>query len=46
MNSFKTGKTSSKIYSKSVKPVVKRSNLCLKMRLIEGVKELRISGLC
>ena len=46
MKLFKTIKTSSGTYSKSVKPVVKRSNLCLKMRLIEGVTELRISGLC
>ena len=46
VNLFKTNKTSSKTYSKPVKPVVKRSNLCLKMRLIEGGTELRKSGLC
>ena len=46
MNLFKTSKTSSRTYSKSVKPVVKHSNLCLKMRLIEGVTELRKGGLC
>ena len=46
MNLFKTIKTSSGTYSKSVKPVVKRSNLCLKMRLIEGVTELRKSRPC
>ena len=45
MNLFKTSKTSRRTYSKSVKPVVKRSNLCLKMRLIEGVTELRKNGL-
>ena len=46
VNLFKTNKTSSKTYSKPVKPVVKRSNLCLKMRLIEGGTELRKSKLC
>ena len=45
MNLFKTSKTSRRTYSKSVKPVVKCSNVCLKMRLIEGVTELCISGL-
>ena len=46
VNLFKTNKTSSKTYSKPVKPVVKCSNLCLKMRLIEGGIELRKSELC
>ena len=46
MKLFKNSKTSSRTYSKPVKPVVERSNLCLKMRLIEGVTELRKSGLC
>ena len=32
MNLFKTSKTSRRTYSKSIKPVVKRSNLCLKMK--------------
>ena len=40
MKLFKTSKTSSRIYLKPVKPVAKRSNLCLKMRLIEGDTEL------
>ena len=44
MNLF--SKTSRRIYSKPVKPVVKRSNLCLKTRLIEGVTELWKIGLC
>ena len=46
MNLLKTIKTSRVTYLKSVKPVVKRSHLCLKMRLIEGVTELRKSRLC
>ena len=46
MNLFKTSKTSSRTYSKPVKPVLKRSSLCQKMRLIEGVIELRKSELC
>ena len=46
MNLFKASKTSSRTYSKPLKPVVKRSNLWLKMGLIEGVTELRKSGLC
>ena len=45
MNLFKTSKTSSDTYSKPVKTVVKHSNPCLKMRLIEEGKELRKSGL-
>ena len=36
MNLFKTIKTGSRSYSKPVKPVVKRSKLCVKMKLIEG----------
>ena len=46
MNLFETSKTSSRTYSERAKPAVKRSNLCLKMGLIEGVTELRKSGLC
>ena len=45
MNLFKTSKTSMRTYSKSVKPVVKCSTLCLKRRLIEGVTEIRMCGL-
>ena len=41
VNLCKTSKTSSRTYSKPVKPVVKRSNLCLKMRLIEGGTEVK-----
>ena len=46
MNVFKTSKTSCRTYSKPLKPVVKRSNLCLKMRLIEEVTELPKSKPC
>ena len=45
MNLFKVSKTSNRTYPKPVEPVVKRSNLFLKMRLIEGVTELQKSGL-
>ena len=34
------------LYSKSLKSVVKHRKLCLKIKLIEGVTELHISGLC
>ena len=43
MNFFKTSKTSSWIYSKPVKPVLKRNNLCLKRRLI-SLKESQNVG--
>ena len=46
MSLFKTSKTRRRTYLTSVKPVITRSNHWLKMRLIEGVTELRMSELC